>query len=46
MKRCVELLENNRVGDRVDKAEFRWFGRVERMDDCRMAKSVLMAEVT
>ena len=29
----------------VDQRVLRWFGHVERMDDYRMAKTMLMAEV-
>ena len=32
----------SRVGQRV----LRWFGHVERMDECRMARPILMAEVS
>ena len=31
---------------RADQRVFRWFGHVERMDDYRMARRVLMAEVS
>ena len=31
---------------RADQRVLRWFGRVERMDDYRMARRVLMAEVS
>ena len=31
---------------RVDQRVFRWFGLVERMDEFRMARRVLMAEVS
>ena len=31
---------------RADQRVLRWFGDVERMDDCRMARRVLMAEVS
>ena len=34
------------LASRADKRVLRWFGHVERMDDYRMAKRVLMAEVT
>ena len=30
----------------ADKRELRWFGHVERMDEYRMARRVLMAEVS
>ena len=31
---------------RVDQRVLRWFGNVERMDEYRMARSVLMVEVS
>ena len=34
------------LASRADKRVLRWFGYVERMDDCRMARRVLMAEVS
>ena len=34
------------LASRSDQRIFRWFGHVERMDDCRMARRVLMAEVS
>ena len=30
----------------MDQRVLRWFGHVERMDECRLAKSVLTAEVS
>ena len=33
------------LASRADKRVLRWFGHVERMDDYRMARRVLMAEV-
>ena len=33
------------LASRADQRVFRWFGHVERMDDYRMARWVLMAEV-
>ena len=33
------------LASRSDKRVLRWFGHVERMDECRMARTVLMAEV-
>ena len=30
----------------ADERVLRWFGHVERMDECRMARRVLMAEVS
>ena len=32
------------LASRADQRVFRWFGLVERMDDYRMARRVLMAE--
>ena len=44
MKRCVgELVE---LACRADQRVLRWFELVERMDDYRMARRVLMAEVS
>ena len=34
------------LASRVDQRVLRWFGHVERMDDYRMARRVLMAEVS
>ena len=34
------------LASRADQKVLRWFGHVERMDDCRMARRVLMAEVS
>ena len=34
------------LASRADQRVLRWFGHVERMDEYRMAKSVLMAEVS
>ena len=34
------------LASRADQRVLRWFGHVERMDDCRMARRVLMAEVS
>ena len=33
------------LASRADQKVSRWFGHVERMDDYRMARRVLMAEV-
>ena len=54
---CLEWIElgmkvHRRAGierelaTRADQRVLRWFGHVERMDDCRMARRVLMAEVS
>ena len=34
------------LASRADQGVLRWFGHVERMDESRMARSVLMAEVS
>ena len=34
------------LASRADQSILRWFGHVERMDEYRMAKRVLMAEVS
>ena len=34
------------LASRADQGVLRWFGHVERMDDYRMARRVLMAEVS
>ena len=34
------------LAGRADQRVLRWFGHVERMDDYRMARRVLMAEVS
>ena len=44
MKRCVGELESE-LASRADQRVLRWFGHVERMDEYRMARRVLMAEV-
>ena len=48
MKRCVgELAEiEKELASRADQRVLRWFGNVERMDEYRMARRVLMAEVS
>ena len=33
------------LASRADQRVLRWFGHVERMDECRVARRVLMAEV-
>ena len=43
MKRCVIERE---LASRADQRVLRWFGHVERMDDCRVARRVLIAEVS
>ena len=44
MKRSVGELEWKE--SKADKRVLRWFGHVERMDEYRMARRVLMAEVS
>ena len=34
------------LASRADQRVLRWFGHVERMDDCRIPRRVLMAEVS
>ena len=34
------------LASRADRRVLRWFGQAERMDDYRMARRVLMAEVS
>ena len=34
------------LASRADQRVLRWFGHVERMDEYRMARKVLMAEVS
>ena len=34
------------LASRADQRVLRWFGHVERMDECRMVRRVLMAEVS
>ena len=47
MKRCVGELELVReLASIADQRVLRWFGHVERMDEYRMARRVLMAEVS
>ena len=36
----------NELASRADQRVLRWFGHVERMDEYRMARRVLMAEVS
>ena len=44
----MDRVRNEEVHRRagVEKGVLRWFGHVERMDDYRMARRVLMAEVS
>ena len=34
------------LASRADQRVLRWFGHVERMNECRMARKVLMADVS
>ena len=44
--RIGELEYKGSIASRADQRVLRWFGHVERMDDYRMARRVLMAEVS
>ena len=44
MRRRVGI--ERELASRADQRVLRWFGHVERMDEYRMARSVLMAEVS
>ena len=48
MKRCVTGRAGieRELAIRADTRVLRWFGHVERMDEYRIARKVLMAEVT
>ena len=46
MKRYVRAGIEREFASRVDQRVLRWFGHVERMDEYRMARRVLMAEVS
>ena len=51
MKRCVEEVRRRAgiemdLASRADQRVLRWFGHVERMDEYRMARRVLMAKVS
>ena len=35
-----------KLASRADQRVLRWFGHVERIDECRMARRVLMADVS
>ena len=46
MRRCVgELVIEREFESRADQRVLRWFGNVSIMDECRMARKVLMADV-
>ena len=42
---CYQAGIEIELASRADQRLFRWFGHVKRMDDYRMARRVLMAEV-
>ena len=44
MRRRAEI--ENELASRADQRVLRWFGHAERMDDYRMARRVLIAEVS
>ena len=44
MKRCVRY-RNRELASTVDQRVLRWLGHVERMDESRLARRVMMAEV-
>ena len=44
MKRCVGAGIERELSSRADQRVLRWFGNVERIDEDRMARMVLMAE--
>ena len=46
MKRCAGDGIERELASRADQRVLRWFGYVERMDEYRMARRVLMAEVS
>ena len=46
IKNSVGELEQRELTSRVDKRVLRWFGLVERMGEYRMARRVLMVEVS
>ena len=43
---CRRAGTERELASRVDQRVLRWFGHVERMDEYRMARKVLMAEVS
>ena len=43
---CRRTLIERELASRADQRALRWFGHVERMDEYRMARRVLMAEVS
>ena len=46
MKKCRRAGIESELPSRADQRVMRWFGYVERMDEYRMARRVLMAEVS
>ena len=45
-KVCMRAGIDRELASRADQRVLRWFGHVERMDEYRMARRVLMAEVS
>ena len=43
---CRRAGIESELASRADQRVLRWFGHMERMDECRMARRVLMAEVS
>ena len=43
---CRRTGIKSELASRADQRVLRWFGHVERMDECRMARRELMAEVS
>ena len=43
---CKRAEIERKLGSRADQRVLRWFGHVERMDEYRMARRVLMEEVS
>ena len=43
---CNVIILEMELANRADQRLLRWFGHVERMDEYRMARRVLMAEVS
>ena len=46
MKMCVRAGIERELASQTDQRVLRWFGYVKRMDEYRMARRVLMAEVS
>ena len=43
---CMRAGKERELASRADQRVLRWFGHVERMDECCTARRVLMAEVS